>query len=742
MLIGSGNALSMGGYNISAREQGPDSGVARMLCALRILLASILLAASAAAQAENTFPIANTSGRETGFGAAFDGTNFLVGIQCDAASDHNITAQLVSKTGALVGSRISTGATGGVPRVAFDGTNYLLAWECDESPTTCIAGQLVSTSGALVGSQFTIATGTKIELGFPGLVFDGTNYFVAWRDIRSTAGATNTSELLGQFITTSGAKLGSAVSISTASYEVVRPIVAIAFDGANILAIWADGRNQKACWSGTRDRYCYETDIYGQFIAKSNASAAGTLSGSNFLIDAGMLQRDSPGGLSFDGTNYLLTFVEATANPCSSCSWDGYGTAYGILVTKAGSAVSPKFAIGDTRTSNKRLVASNYLGAEYLVTWTDGAPTASSSVKGQYVTSTGVLDGAELTLFSTSSGAVPGFCVAFTGGGVNLAITSWSSSGATGADVTGSILTSSGSDTSSPSVPTGLSATAASSTQINLSWTASTDNVGVTGYKVYRNSTLAGSPAVTSYSDTGLSASTSYSYTVAACDAANNCSPQSSSVSAMTQSSVATLSLVSGWNLTGNSVQATIYVADYFNDAAKVASVWKWVTTGTTSGVAYPTWAYYSPGQSDRGQAYASGKGYELLTSINAGEGFWVHANTAFTAQLPTGTSVASTSFRNMGSGWRLIATGSTQTPGSFNTDMSPTQPAAGVVPLNIKSLWAWDSAQSKWYFYAPGLEAKGGSALADYISESGYLDFTTASKTLGSGIGFWVNMP
>ncbi|MCX7171833.1 MAG: hypothetical protein NTY41_16545, partial [Proteobacteria bacterium] len=83
-----------------------------------------------------------------------------------------------------------------------------------------------------------------------------------------------------------------------------------------------------------------------------------------------------------------------------------------------------------------------------------------------------------------------------------------------------------------------------------------------------------------------------------------------------------------------------------------------------------------------------------------------------------------------------------TQAPGSFNTDMSATTPAAGVVPLNIKSLWAWDSAQSKWYFYAPGLEAKGGNALADYISGNGYLDFTTANKTLGSGIGFWVNMP
>ena len=56
----------------------------------------------------------------------------------------------------------------------------------------------------------------------------------------------------------------------------------------------------------------------------------------------------------------------------------------------------------------------------------------------------------------------------------------------------------------------------------------------VTGYKVYRGGTLVGSSATTSYTDTGLAASTSYNYTLAVCDAANNCSPQSNPVSATT----------------------------------------------------------------------------------------------------------------------------------------------------------------------------------------------------------------
>jgi chitodextrinase len=89
-------------------------------------------------------------------------------------------------------------------------------------------------------------------------------------------------------------------------------------------------------------------------------------------------------------------------------------------------------------------------------------------------------------------------------------------------------------DTTTPSVPSGLSAVATSASQINLSWTASTDNVGVTGYRIYRDGVQVGVSASTSYSDTGLTASTLYTYTVSAYDAAANTSAQSSSANATT----------------------------------------------------------------------------------------------------------------------------------------------------------------------------------------------------------------
>lgn len=90
------------------------------------------------------------------------------------------------------------------------------------------------------------------------------------------------------------------------------------------------------------------------------------------------------------------------------------------------------------------------------------------------------------------------------------------------------------SDTSPPTVPASLSATAVSTSQINLLWIASTDNVGVAGYRVYRGSTLVGSPLGTSFGDAGLAASTTYAYTVKAVDAAGNLSAASTARSATT----------------------------------------------------------------------------------------------------------------------------------------------------------------------------------------------------------------
>ncbi len=144
-------------------------------------------------------------------------------------------------------------------------------------------------------------------------------------------------------------------------------------------------------------------------------------------------------------------------------------------------------------------------------------------------------------------------------------------------------------DTQAPSVPTNLNATAVSSSQIDLTWTASTDNVGVTGYTIFRN----GSPIVpnvttTTFQDTGLASSTSYTYTVLAFDAAGNNSSQSAEDSATTLANLANLA------------DSATYFADSENFTANGPASGLWDTLTTTPGTVSTSgsfWVEYDLGQ-------------------------------------------------------------------------------------------------------------------------------------------------
>lgn len=116
-------------------------------------------------------------------------------------------------------------------------------------------------------------------------------------------------------------------------------------------------------------------------------------------------------------------------------------------------------------------------------------------------------------------------------------------------------------DSTSPSIPAGLVATAMSSSQIDLSWTASTDNVGVTGYSIFRNGVQIGTSATPGYSHTGLTPSTSYLYTVSAYDAAGNNSSQSSSANATTQAGGGNGTVVNAATCSQADVQSAVNAA-------------------------------------------------------------------------------------------------------------------------------------------------------------------------------------
>ena len=83
-------------------------------------------------------------------------------------------------------------------------------------------------------------------------------------------------------------------------------------------------------------------------------------------------------------------------------------------------------------------------------------------------------------------------------------------------------------DEEAPSAPTDVAASNVTDSSADITWTASTDNVGVTGYDVYVDGDLDGSTTSTSYSLSGLSPETSYSVAVRAKDAADNESAEAS----------------------------------------------------------------------------------------------------------------------------------------------------------------------------------------------------------------------
>lgn len=147
-------------------------------------------------------------------------------------------------------------------------------------------------------------------------------------------------------------------------------------------------------------------------------------------------------------------------------------------------------------------------------------------------------------------------------------------------------------DTQVPTAPTSLASASITSTSFTLSWTASTDNVGVTGYKIYQNGSLLTSTASTSYNVTGLTASTTYTYYVQAYDAAGNVSTASSTLSVTTSASGGTSDITVG---TGTSVQgfplncyygyersAAIYTVSEVGSAGTINKL-AWYSTVTTS---------------------------------------------------------------------------------------------------------------------------------------------------------------
>lgn len=184
-------------------------------------------------------------------------------------------------------------------------------------------------------------------------------------------------------------------------------------------------------------------------------------------------------------------------------------------------------------------------------------------------------------------------------------------------------------DTTAPSAPTALVASGTTQTTTNLSWSASTDNVGVTGYDVYRGTTLLGTVTSTSFSVTGLSASTAYSFSVKSKDAAGNISSASNTLNVTTTAN-------------GGSTATELLFSEYIEGSSNN----KALEISNATGSAVNLSVYSVKKQTNGAGSWSSG--ISLSGTLNNGSKFTLVNSSIASSCYPTGSANISTTSAEM----------------------------------------------------------------------------------------------
>ena len=207
------------------------------------------------------------------------------------------------------------------------------------------------------------------------------------------------------------------------------------------------------------------------------------------------------------------------------------GTSYNLAVdatdaaanrsAKAPLSASTAACTADTQPPSvpTALVASSPTQTSVTLGWAASSDNVAVTGYGVYngTTSNGTTSATSRTLSGLACGT-----------SYNLAVDATDAAGNRSATATISTSTSACPDTTPPSTPTALAVSSATQTSITLAWTASTDNVAVSGYGVYKTGVRVASPASAGYTVTGLSCGAAYPLSVDAFDAAGNRSAQAS----------------------------------------------------------------------------------------------------------------------------------------------------------------------------------------------------------------------
>jgi chitodextrinase len=280
-------------------------------------------------------------------------------------------------------------------------------------------------------------------------------------------------------------------------------------------------------------------------VSGTTYQAAGLIPGTTYQFR--VRSRDAAGNISELSNIAEITTLELSINYCTSTSTnvnDEYisrvrlnsiDNSSGAQFYSDFTAISTNLVKGTAYTITINPTWTGTVYAEGYAVWIDlngdgdftdagelvfsQTPTTASVVTGSFTIPISATDGATRMRVSMKYNAVPTSCETFTFGEVE--------------DYT-VVLQEPVPDNESPSTPTNLTASNTTQTTTDLSWNASTDNVGVTAYEVYLNGTLLGTTGATNAQITGLNPSTTYSFYVIALDAAGNSSAQSNIVNVTT----------------------------------------------------------------------------------------------------------------------------------------------------------------------------------------------------------------
>jgi fibronectin type 3 domain-containing protein len=394
------------------------------------------------------------------------------------------------------------------------------------------------------------------------------------------------------------------------------------------------------------------SNLTASAISGSQINLSWTASTDNIAVTGYVVERCQGTGC----TTFSQIATPTTTTFSDSTLTAGVSYSYRVRATDAASNLSPYSNVATTTTpapdtqpptAPANLTATAASGTQINLSWTASTDnTGVTSYRVERCQGTGCTSFVQIATSTTTAFSDSGLTA---GTSYSYQVRATDAAGNLSPYSNVATATTTAPDTQPPTAPTNLTATATGAGQINLSWTASTDNTGVTGYRVERcqgvgctTFTQVATPTTTTFSDSGLAANASYTYQVRAADAAGNLSSYSNTATATTLATISglvaaysfnegtgvTVTDSSGNGLTGTISGATWTTAGKYGNALSFNGTSSYVDLGNptalqlTGSMTWSAWINAAANPPDDGQIVAKSdgsSGWQFKTSPDTG---------------------------------------------------------------------------------------------------------------------------